>query len=97
MPVTASQRRYLRELAHPLKPVLLLGAKGVTAPLLAELDVALDHHELIKVRLSGDRAERANQLEQLLASSHAEAVQSIGHVAALYRANRDKPKLALPR
>jgi RNA-binding protein len=97
MPLSASQRRYLRELAHPLKPVVLLGAKGVTQALLDELDVALDHHELLKVRLSGDRDERAAQLADIVAHTGAEAVQSVGHVASLYRANRDRPRLALPR
>lgn len=97
MPVTASQRRYLRQLAHPLKPVVTLGAKGVTDSVVAELEIALDHHELLKVRLSGDRDERAAQLAQLLERTGAEAVQSIGHIASLYRANREQPRLALPR
>lgn len=97
MPVTASQRRYLRQLAHPLKPVVTLGTKGVTDSVVAELDTALEHHELLKVRLSGDRDERAAQLAQLLERTGAEAVQAIGHIASLYRANPQQPRLALPR
>ncbi len=98
MPLSASQRRYLRSSAHALKPVLLLGARGITASVLAELGRALDHHELVKVRLAGaDRAERDTQVAALLAASGAELVQQIGHVAALYRHNPDAPRLALPR
>lgn len=98
MALTSSQIRYLRGLAHPLKPVLLLGGKGVTAGVLAELEQALDDHELIKVRLSGaDRAARAVEIGKLAASSNAEAVQSIGRIAVLYRRNADKPQIALPR
>lgn len=97
MPLTASQTRYLRGLAHPLKPVLLLGDKGVTPGVLAELEQALDTHELIKVRLAGqDRRARAAALDQLLESSGAERVHGIGHVAVLYRRNAEQPKIALP-
>lgn len=98
MPLTPSQRRYLRGLAHPLKPVLLLGGKGVTPSVLAELNHALDDHELIKVKLSGaDRDERESSLAQLIDASGAEPVQRIGHVAVLYRRNTEQPGIALPR
>ncbi|MBS0431929.1 MAG: ribosome assembly RNA-binding protein YhbY [Proteobacteria bacterium] len=98
MQLTPTQRRYLRGLAHLLKPVLLLGGKGVTPSVLAELEHALDDHELIKVKLAGaDRGERASSLMQLLDASGAENVQTIGHVAVLYRRNDEQPKIALPR
>ena len=98
MPLSSSQIRYLRGLAHPLKPVLLLGGKGVTAGVLKELEQALADHELIKVRLTGDdRAARAAELAALLESSHAEAVQTIGHIAVLYRRNDEKQQIALPK
>ncbi|TAN05361.1 MAG: ribosome assembly RNA-binding protein YhbY [Rhodanobacteraceae bacterium] len=98
MALTSSQTRYLRGLAHPLKPVLLLGGKGVTAGVLKELDQALADHELIKVRLTGgDRTARAADLARLVESSRAEPVQTIGHIAVLYRRNDDKPQIALPR
>ena len=98
MPLTPSQRRYLRGLAHPLKPVLMLGAKGVTTSLLAELEHALDDHELIKVKLpAGEREDRETALNLLLDASRAEKVQTIGHVAVLYRRNTEQPRIALPR
>jgi RNA-binding protein len=96
--LTASQIRYLRGLAHPMKPVLLLGGRGVTPGVLKELDQALDDHELIKVRLSGgDRAVRAAELMKLAEASHAETVQTIGHIAVLYRRNDEQPRIALPK
>ena len=98
MSLNSSQIRYLRGLAHPLKPVLLLGGKGVTPGVLGELEQALDDHELIKVRLGGgDRAARAAELDKLVESSRAEIVQTIGHIAVLYRRNDDEPGIALPR
>ena len=98
MSLTSTQVRYLRGLAHALKPVILTGNKGVTDALLKEFDVALAHHELIKVKLgSEDRDERRTQIAELVERSGAELVQSIGRVACFYRHNEEQPKIALPR
>lgn len=98
MALTASQTRYLRGLSHPLKPVVMLGGKGVTPGVLKELEQALSDHELLKVRLSGDdRAARAADLAKLAESCHAEPVQAIGRIAVLYRRNQEQPKIALPK
>jgi RNA-binding protein len=98
MPLSPSQRRYLRSLAHDLNPVILLGGKGATDAVVKELDNALSRHELVKVKLSGgDKDERQAQVDVLVAGTGAESVQQIGHVAVLFRRNEDEPKLALPR
>lgn len=98
MSLTPTQKRYLRGLAHALKPVIMTGNKGLTPALLKELSGALDHHELIKVKFSSeDRAERAAQIAELAASARAELVQSIGRVACYYRRNEEQPRLALPK
>ena len=98
MPLTSSQKRYLRGLAHTLKPVIMVGNKGISDALLAEFSIALDDHELVKVKLAGDdREERAAHIGKLGEAGHAEVVQSIGKVACFYRRNADKPKLALPK
>jgi RNA-binding protein len=97
MPLSPSQKRYLRGLAHSLKPVILTGNKGVTPALLKEFSAALDQHELVKVKLGDDRDERKLHIAELSEGAKAELVQSIGRVACFYRHNADKPKLALPR
>ncbi|MGE5167886.1 MAG: YhbY family RNA-binding protein [Deltaproteobacteria bacterium] len=97
MPLSPSQKRYLRGLAHSLKPVILTGNKGVTPALLKEFSTALDQHELVKVKLGDDRDERKLHIAELGDGAKAELVQSIGRVACFYRHNADKPKLALPR
>jgi RNA-binding protein len=98
MSLKPNQKRYLRGLAHALKPVILIGNKGVTDALLAEFSIALDHHELIKVRLAGDdRKERAGQIDELASAAGAEVVQNIGKVACFYRRNAEAPKIALPK
>ena len=98
MALSPSQRRYLRSLAPDLSPVILLGAKGATDAVVKELDLALTHHELVKVKLSGgDKEERQAQIQFLTEGTGAESVQEIGHIVVLFRRNTDDPKLALPR
>lgn len=98
MAISPSQRRYLRSLAHDLHPVILLGAKGATGAVVKELDLALSHHELVKVKLSGgDKDEREEQIQILIEGTRAENIQEIGHVVVLFRRNEEDPRLALPR
>lgn len=98
MSLKPKQIRYLRGLAHDLKPVIQTGNKGLTEALLKELAVALDHHELVKVKLgSDDRDERKQQIAEIGERSRAELVQSIGKVACFFRRNDEAPKLALPK
>jgi len=93
-----AQKRYLRGLAHDLKPVLLVGAKGVTPSVLAELELALEQHELVKVRVAaGDRDERDAWIAALVEGSGAALAGRIGHVAILYRRRQDKPFVILPK
>ena len=97
-PLTPNQKRYLRGLAHPLKPVIMVGAKGITEPLLAELDLALDHHELVKVRIAAeDRDARDAGIQALVERSGAQLVQRVGNVACLFRRNAEAPQVPLPR
>lgn len=90
------QLKTLRSMAHALKPVVRLGQNGLTDAVLQELEIALDHHELVKVKLAGsDREDRSNQLETLSNRSRATVVQSIGHTATLFRRNELKPVIEL--
>jgi len=93
-PLANSQRRLLKQRAHHLKPVVLLGQAGLTEAVLAEIERALDHHELIKVRVNGgDRDIRDAQVRIIVEATGATVVQRIGNIAALYCAN---PELANP-
>ncbi len=96
MKLTESQSRHLRRLGHPLKPVVLIGAAGASPTVLAELNSALDHHELIKIRIrAGDRAARDAVIDKLVAESDAMLIQRVGHVALIYR-RAEQPKIILP-
>src|SRR3569832_645164 len=95
--LTEKQKRHLRSLGQRLKPVGIIGAHGYTEAVRAELDTSLQRHELMKVRVSvGERETRDLIISQLCADTGAALVQHIGHIALIYRANRDKPHITLP-
>ncbi len=96
--LATAQKRYLRTLSHNLKPVILVGAKGVTPALLAELKNALDHHELIKVKIAAeDRDERDAWVAGIVEGVDAALIQRVGNVATLFRPRRRNPGIVLPR
>jgi len=82
-------RRHLRGLAHPLEPVVRVGQHGLTAAVVAEVDGQLAEHELIKIRLAGDRGEKAEQARELAERTGAAEVGRIGHLVILYRRQSD--------
>ncbi|WP_353570157.1 ribosome assembly RNA-binding protein YhbY [Candidatus Albibeggiatoa sp. nov. BB20] len=93
MPLNSQQIRKLRALAHHLKPVIMVGDKGISENLLKELDRALETHELIKVSIAGaDKASRLEMTQALCEASKAETVQIIGRISILYRKNKE-PKI----
>lgn len=95
--LTNSQIRYLRGLAHKLKPVVLVGQAGASEAVALELDVALEHHELLKVKINGAEREGVKEIAAALAErTAANLVQSIGHTIVMYRAAQ-KPRIVLPR
>jgi len=78
--------RQLRGLAHHLRPVVMLGNKGLTEQVSKETDGALEHHELIKVRSSADgKQARRAELQQLADATGSQLVQLIGRMGVLYR------------
>ena len=86
----------MRGIAHGKNPVVTIGAKGLTDAVMAEVELALDQHELIKIKLpSNDKAEKASLIAQITAQSNSEPIQLIGRVGVIYRPN-DEPKLSLP-
>jgi len=99
MTLTDHQKRHLKKLGHGLKPVVTVGQAGLSAGVCAELEIALDHHELLKVKVNvGDREERDRIIDEMLRQTGAESVQRIGNVAVMYRFNpKKKAPLELPK
>lgn len=97
-PLTGKQRRYLRALAHPLHPVVLVGKEGVSEGVIQASQQALSDHELVKVKLPAlEHEERDAMRERLLEGTGAALVETIGRVVILYVKHPKEPKIVLPR
>ena len=83
--LSPSERRALKARAHGLEPVVLVGDKGLTAAVLAEIDRALAAHELIKVRVQAERGERTVLLAEICTGTRALPVQQIGKMLVVFR------------
>ena len=97
-PLTGKQKSYLRALAHSLKPLVQIGHQGLTAGVLSAVEVALERHELVKVKVSGEAEVDASELApQLEKATFSRVAQIIGHTLVLYRRREKDPKIVLPR
>ena len=75
--------------------MVIIGDRGLSDALLAELDRVLTDHELIKIRINHERGERASIADALCEHASAEVVQRIGKTVTLYRSNPEaKPNLS---
>jgi RNA-binding protein len=84
--MTPQEKKLLRTRAHKLDPIVIVGAKGLTDAVIAEIDFALKAHELIKVRAGTmDRHERDEAMSAICAQTGAEPVQQVGKVFVLFR------------
>jgi RNA-binding protein len=97
MKLSNKQKQFLKGLAHPLKPVVQLGGNGLTEGVVAEIDNALNHHELIKVKVpTDDREEKTLINDAIVRETGAVKVQVIGHALVLYRPTEER-KIQLPK
>ena len=93
MQLSEKQKRYLRGLGHQLRPVVIIGQKGMREAVMNEVESALLGHELIKVKVKvGEHAQRDAVISEICDSTKATLIQRIGHTALFYRANPKKKK-----
>lgn len=88
--MNSADKKKLRAEAHTLKPVVMIGQSGLTGAVLAEIEQALDSHELIKVKIRAERDERKLISEKICTDTGAELIQTIGQIAVIYRMNPNK-------
>jgi RNA-binding protein len=91
MPLKASQKRNLRGQAHHLKPLVTVADKGLSDSVVTEIKRALNDHELIKVKLRGERDTRTQWAASIAEMCDAELITSIGQVACFYRKHPENP------
>lgn len=93
MPISNADKKRYRAIGHNLKPVVTIAQKGITDNIRAEIDRALNEHELIKIKLvTLDRDEKTALVEAICTEFNAECIQRIGHVLLLYRAAKNPDK-----
>lgn len=85
-----SQGNDLKKAAHNLKPLVIIGDKGLTSNVLSEIDNCLNAHELIKVRINEkDRERRVAMIDTIIEHNNSTLVNHIGHVVVIYRKNEN--------
>ena len=93
--LTPSQRSDLRAQAHGLDPVVMIGDSGLTPAVMKEINVSLNAHGLIKIRVLGDdRDARINYYESICTDLDAAPVQHIGKLLVVYRPKKEISKEA---
>lgn len=96
MKMSKRDHKQMRAIGHKLKPVVTVAGKGLTEAVLLEIERALTDHELIKIKLAvGEREARQALCQEIIASSGAELVQSVGNVVLILRRNaQPNPQLS---
>jgi RNA-binding protein len=88
--VNSIEKKKLKAQAHALNPVVIIGQAGLTDAVIKEINLALDVHELIKVKIRAERDERFAIKDRICTETLAEHIQSIGQVTVIYRKNPKK-------
>lgn len=84
--MTKKELKLLSSKVHSLKPVVIIGNKGLTEAVQEEINLALDHHELIKIKVaSGDKEDREEIIAKVCSQQNALLVKKIGHIFAIFR------------
>lgn len=96
--LTSKQRAYLKSLASTLNPIFQIGKSSLTPEITEAIGEAFHNSELIKVAVLKNCMDDPRQIAEALASrTHSTVVQVIGKKIVLYKPDKDKPKIILPR
>lgn len=91
--LTARQKQFLKALAHPLNPLVLIGKEGLSAGIINTANAELKNHELIKVKIGNNSGLEKHSTSQLVSEqTESILVQLIGKVFVLYKSNPEIPK-----
>lgn len=89
MSITNAMKKQFRTIGHGLSPVVTIAGNGLSAGVMAEIERALEDHELIKVKIVvAEREQRKEVVQALVNDCKAELIQEIGKVALIFRAAR---------
>ncbi|MDJ0837625.1 MAG: ribosome assembly RNA-binding protein YhbY [Acidobacteriota bacterium] len=97
MTLNSAQRRYLKQLAHHLKPLLQMGKDGPSAGFIGQLNEQIENHELIKIRILNNCEYTKSEIETAFAGAGITLVQKVGHVYTVFRQKEEDSQLSLPK
>ena len=95
--LTPTQRRYLKQIAHPLKPLLQMGKDGPSADFMRNLNEHIELHELIKVRILNNCLSGKDEITGALDMAEVTVVQKVGNVYTVFKQKEKDSQLALPK
>ena len=96
--MTSKQRAYLKSLASVIDPILQIGKSSLTPEYIEAVREAFNTRELIKINVLKNCLDDPREMAEIIADrSGAEVVQVIGRKIVLYKPDKDKPKIMLPK
>lgn len=96
--MTSKQRAYLKSLASNLNPIFQVGKSSLTPELTEAIGESFNNNELIKIAVLKNCMDDPNEIAQTVAErTHSQVVQVIGKKIVLYKPDKDKPKIVLPK
>jgi len=96
--MTSKQRAYLMSLASNLNPVFQVGKASLTPELTEAIAECFNNNELIKIAVLKNCMDDPRSIGEVVAErTRSQLVQVIGKKIVLYKPNKDKPKIELPK
>ena len=95
--LSPNQRKYLKQLAHPLKPLVQIGKDGVTPNFVRNLLEQIGIHELIKARILNNCLDDVSDIQAEIEAAGITVVQKVGHVFTLFLQREKESQINLPR
>lgn len=96
--MTSKQRAYLKSLASNLSPVFQIGKSSLTPEITEAVGECFNNNELIKIAILKNCIDDPNTIAEAIAErTHSQVVHVIGKKIVLYKPDKDKPKIVLPK
>ena len=98
MELTTKQKLFLKNKAHELKPVVMIGKKGLAESVINEIITSINHHELIKVKIAlEDKDQKEAVAEEIAKLTESTIVQYLGNNLTLFKKTKNNSKFVLPK
>lgn len=97
MELRGKQKRYLRAMAHDLKPKFQIGKDGVNNNMVEAILEYLELHELVKVNMLQNCEMEKDDVSTVFENEEIDVVQVIGNTFVLYKESHSNKEINLPR